>query len=257
MTLGAFNVSPDPDDPKEIRFSLIPNHPTPVPHDQISLKSEVESILVILRALYKLDDEKFQQAYHRILSAAQGGVVGPSADPAIARDSLEVLKRDITLQEGGRIKNQYMIRLGWYALASGVIALVFALVSIYGLIWKPILIPANALIGHFCLLLVGCMAGVWLSFGARNVQFGFENLVAPERDHLEPAIRLIFAGLLTLIFGLMLSLKVVVIKIGPVSSDQFIDDVSLSLLIGAFCGLSEQALTDTITKRALAIFGKK
>src|SRR5690242_19588090 len=108
------------------------------------------------------------------------------------------------------------------------------------------------ILGHILILISGCMAGVWVSFGARNVEFAFENLVMPERDRLEPQIRLLFAGVVALLFGIALSLRVIEIQMGSVSTSKISESIWLAFLIGAFCGLSEKALTDTITQRAVA-----
>ena len=85
------------------------------------------------------------------------------------------------------------------------------------------------------------MAGVWLSFGARKRHFKFEDLQILEQDLLEPFVRLFFTGLLTLVLGLLLSTKILVIALGSVESWQFTQDSSLALLIGILSGFSEQS----------------
>jgi hypothetical protein len=103
------------------------------------------------------------------------------------------------------------------------------------------------------------MAGVWLSFGARKTYFKFEDLHIPEQDRLEPLIRLFFAGLLTMMFGLMFSTHALTITIGGVDSSQFTSSPEIAILIGMLCGFSEQALSSQLTKHASSFLesGKK
>jgi hypothetical protein len=55
------------------------------------------------------------------------------------------------------------------------------------------------------------MAGVRLSFGARKTSIRFEDLHILEEDRLEPLVRLVFAGLLTLVLALLFSTQAVTI----------------------------------------------
>jgi hypothetical protein len=101
------------------------------------------------------------------------------------------------------------------------------------------------------------MAGVWLSFGTRNVVITFEDLGVLEKDRLSPAIRLVFAGLLTVVIGLLISTKAIVLELGGLSTAEFIEDTKVALLIGALCGISELALSAKVSQHARDFLGEK
>ena len=102
------------------------------------------------------------------------------------------------------------------------------------------------------------MAGVWLSFGARKATFRFEDLHIPEQDRLEPMIRLFFAGLLTVILGLLFSVNAVSLTVGSITTSEINSNFRVALLIGMLCGFSEQILSSKVAKEASSFldFGK-
>jgi hypothetical protein len=107
---------------------------------------------------------------------------------------------------------------------------------------------------NLLLLEIGAMAGVWLSFGTRKALLKFEDLGVLEEDRLDPMVRLVFAGLLTLIIALTFALKVVVVTMGAIRTDQIVNDPLVALLIGMLCGVSEKALSSNVTKQASNLF---
>jgi hypothetical protein len=102
----------------------------------------------------------------------------------------------------------------------------------------------------FLLLEAGCMAGVWVSFGARKTVLAFEDLHILEQDRLEPIVRLIFAGLLTLILGLLFSTQAIEVTLGAIKSAEFVNHPAIALLFGLLSGFSEQALSAQVGKQA-------
>lgn len=251
MGKGAFRVYRDPDNPRDIKFENVAGEEVSIPEDQLELRDEIDRTLTVLRMLFPENDKKFEEYFRPLLSLAQAGLVGNSAQPALAYRALLVLKNEIVDREGGQIKNQYMKKLGKYAIVISVPALLGA-----GVIHWQFSKLAN--IGNFLLLWVGCMAGVWLSFGVRKTFLRFEELHIPEEDRLEPIIRLIFAGLLTVIIGLLFATKAVVINIGSVDSSQITTSPVVALLVGMLCGFSEKALPSTVARQAseLLKFGR-
>jgi hypothetical protein len=81
----------------------------------------------------------------------------------------------------------------------------------------------------------------------------FADLGVLEQDRLEPVVRLFFTGLLAVIIGLLFYLKIIEVKLGSVSSADFFNRSDLALLIGAFCGLSEQVLPSRVSQQAEAL----
>jgi hypothetical protein len=99
------------------------------------------------------------------------------------------------------------------------------------------------------------MAGVWLSFGARKVTLTFQELGMLEQDRLSPAIRLVFAGILTMAIGLLLATGTVLVQIGRLSSTDFESNAKVALLIGLLCGISELALSAKVSQHAKEVLG--
>jgi hypothetical protein len=253
---GAFIVCRDDGDPRDIRFEVAPGA-GPTPKEQVSLKAEIESVLTILRMLFP-DEQEFEKYFRPLLSLAQAGLVGDHAQPEVAAGALTALKNEITAREGGKIKNRYMKILGVRALYVGTPTLVAGLLLYASTrIFWPSFVPTFAVANNFLFLWSGCMAGVWLSFGARKTFLRFEDLHIPEEDRLEPTIRLIFAGLLTFILGLFFSLKVVTVNFGTITTDQINTSVKLALLIGLLGGFSEQALSSAVAKQASRLLDTK
>jgi hypothetical protein len=246
---GVFVVSRDSEDRRDIRFELRFDG-GPTPKEQLGLKADIESVLTSLRMLFP-DEKDFEIYFRPLLSLAQAGLVGDHAQPEVAAGALTALKNEITAREGGKIKNRYMRTLGQRALYVGAPPLIIAVVS-YActhFFW-----PAHRqnldVLNNFLFLWSGCMAGVWLSFGARKTFLRFEDLHILEEDRLEPTIRLIFAGLLTVIVGLFFSLKVLTVNFGSINTDQINVSVKLALLIGLLGGFSEKALSSTVARQA-------
>jgi hypothetical protein len=87
------------------------------PAEQQQLKDDVERTLSALRAIYAGETAKFNEAFAKLLALAQVGLPGESPATSVARAALDSLKAEVVDQEAGRIKNQYMIKLGSWAFA--------------------------------------------------------------------------------------------------------------------------------------------
>lgn len=70
------------------------------------------------------------------------------------------------------------------------------------------------------------------------------------QERLAPHIRLLFAGLLTMLVGILLALKLIDLSIGAVSLTGITHSPLLAFIVGAFCGISELALPVSIGNRA-------
>lgn len=103
----------------------------------------------------------------------------------------------------------------------------------------------------------GCVAGVWLSFGARKTILKFEDLNIPEEDRLDPPIRIFSASLLTVILGLLFSTGALAVTVGKITTDQINSSVRVALLLGLACGFSEQALSQKVSHQISAFLDFK
>jgi hypothetical protein len=240
--VGAFVVSQYDKDPREILFQTAADAPSPIPSDQLALKDDIDRTLLTLKLLFGSNNERFFSYYWPLLSLAQGGLVGPAAQPEAARRQLVQLQNELTAREGGIVKNRYMKLLGKHSLILGTPSLLLAVVFCY--------LTDRLVLSNFFFLWTGCMAGVWISFGARKTSFTFEDLGIPEKDRMEPVVRLVFAGLLTVIMGLLFSTAAIVVKLGAISTEQINNNLEVAILLGMLCGFSEQALSLTVSQQA-------
>ena len=250
MAKGVFTVAADPptgSEARDIDFCVDQSRiGADIPEEQYALRDEIDQTLTVLRILFPSGDSRFREYFVPLLALAQTGLVGDFAQPALAVRALSSLKAEIVAREAGQVKNAYMRRLGWTAL-------LFAVPAIAAAVWLSSFHHDLLMLSNFLLLWAGCMVGVWLSFGARKTVLRFEELHVLEQDRLEPAIRLLFAGLLTLLLGLLFHLKVLEVNFGGASSSALADNWEIALVVGALAGFSEQLLSPAITKQASAL----
>jgi hypothetical protein len=222
------------------------------PAEQQQLKNEIERTLSALRIIYAEGTSgKFNEAFAKLLSLAQVGLVGQKPATSVAEAALDSLKSEIVDREAGRVKNDYMIKLGKWALAFCLIGLILYLLA--GI--DSGTIPAQVRsYRNFLLLWSGSMIGVWCSFASRKVIMSFFDLARIEEDRVDPPLRLIFTGLLTSILGLIFVTGFANIVVGTFEGAKFLNDGSIALLTGALSGLAEKALPGAIMQRAQTIF---
>ncbi|MCW5205672.1 hypothetical protein VU08_01900 [Desulfobulbus sp. F5] len=251
MPKGFFMVFRDTENHNTIHFKqIVLAEDEAIPDEQLKLRDDVDITLTTIRMLFEEHQEKFEEYFRSLLSLAQLGLVGPSANPSLATRALASLKQEIIAREGGRIKNQYMKELGKTSLVFGLPALLM------GVLLHQFAIDLVVL-KSFLFLWVGSMAGVWLSFGTRKIELSFEELNILEKDRLSHSIRLIFAGILTIVIGLFISTKAVTLELGGLSTVSFLDNIQVPLLIGIFCGMSEQILSSKVAQSANEFLGSK
>jgi hypothetical protein len=258
--LGAFMVSASDDSdgvgPREIVFDVTGNvHP--VPADQTKLKGDVESSLTVLQLIFPdknwqpkgkkkgVTQRRFEEYRTKLIGAAQVGLQTP-ADPATGQQSLQALQDEILAREGPRVKNGYMKLLGMWALGFAVAAAVAYLVLRNNPSFSKLLFSYRNLL----VVWTGTMIGTWLSFGIRRVTPTFKDLGNLEADLVEPAVRLVFTGLIAVTLSLVFICGMVKVDIGGLQTSHLLELGSRALLIGILMGVSEQALPSTLTRRA-------
>ena len=254
------NRYPHPNDPRavDIYFGLPGEAP---PKDQLDLQGEIEDVLDTARRLY-LDaepkrEERFRRCYVRLFQLAQLGLEIANPPTDLARGAVKEVVRDLIDDEAGHVKNGHLRVLGLEVLKFSA-AFVYAYL-VLRLLPEPLarfldehLDIDRAVASNFMLLWVGCFVGVWLSYGIRTVTFTLADLTSTDSDHLQPRFRLLFAGTLTMLLGLLFSLGIVEIQIGSYPLSGIRSRPELAFLVGAFWGISEAALPGTVAQRASA-----
>ena len=226
------------------------------PNAQLALRNNIDRTLSALKSIYPVDRSsvqrysenraRFNEAYFKLLSLAQLGLATKNGHAHIANAALLTLKAEIIDREAGRIKNDYMKKLGLWAVVPALIFGMFYLLYDEFIYWPDEIQRFR----HIFLVWIGCLGGTWASFGARKVILSFDDLANLEKDRLDPPMRLIFTGLVTTFFVLMFTTSLVTVEIGGFSSDAIMTSGGVALLVGALFGLSEQALPAAIMERA-------
>lgn len=265
---GAYRVTiPDPAEAsdrgiswREIIFNVTGDL-IPVPPDQLKLKADVEGALTTMDVIFPrekseadepalpqkmtLDQRRFREYQTKLLGIAQVGLQTP-ADPDSARQSLESLQADILIREGPRVKNGYIRKLGSAAAIIAIGALIVYLIVRRHDEFSVLMTAYRNILAVW----VGTMIGTWLSFGIRRPKIVFKDLGALEDDMVEPAIRLVFTGMIATAIFFIFACGMVSVKIGGLNSDAIMSHGSTAFLIGMLLGVSEQALPGVLTRRA-------
>src|ERR1700733_6248756 len=105
MAQGNYTVSPTAGR-DDIEFDLVNSPTDPLPADEQDLIFEIGAVLESIRSIYYVEDRKsFANYFEQLLSLAQLGLVGPHAEPDLAKKVLEYIKIEVTNREGGKVKN--------------------------------------------------------------------------------------------------------------------------------------------------------
>lgn len=250
---GGFVV--DLPDGRDIEFQALPGK-TPVP-EQLDFKGAVEETLTILKVIFPAGAEagtmlrgptsarRFEEYRVKLYWIARVGLEG-DADPKTATQALGNLRAEILAQEGPRIKNGYMRLLGAWAAGFAILFAVLYLVIRN----NPDFSNLFSAFKNLFPLLTGTMIGTWLSFGIRKNILTLRDLSNLEADMVEPAIRLIFTGLIAVTIAFIFSQGMVNVVVGGLNSANLITQGSTAFLIGILLGVSEQALPGAVTQRA-------
>lgn len=244
--------------PTDIGFRVVP-HVGTVPPDQEALKTAIDSTLTSLRIILPPDSDdpavtrRFGEYFNRIYSAARVGLVTP-AYPEVARPDLQAVREEIVYREGPAIVNGYLKRLGTRAFLHVFAALLVHVAAlIVEQIGRGLLEPFD--LHNLPLMWAGAMIGGWLSVGASRRTPTLEDLARMREDSLDADMRLLFVGLLTLVVGLVLLTDLIVITVGTFDGGRIEDSWMIALLVGAFCGLGEKAMSSRIVQQAQSMFG--
>jgi hypothetical protein len=257
MAKGNFIVSATENN-QDIEFAQSPTADAVIPVDQNDLIISVESALDTLRTLYyDTNRALYNDYFDQLLKLSQLGLVGDNVQISLATRALEQIKTEIVNRESGKVKNKYLRELGgkafWYGFP---VLLAGILLKYYICKWGAACCLDYGYTGSLCLIWAGCMVGVWLSFAITRTVLGFGDLTIIEKDRLEPSIRLIFTGALSLIFGLLFIQKAITISLGQLKSDDILSSPVTAFLIGVILGLNEKIIGSTLTKKTSGLFDK-
>ncbi len=257
MEKGAYIIHANPDIRYDIRFAIKPEV-VEVPQNQQKLQLEIEKTLVVVRKLFADDEAEMQNYFTQLLTLAQAGMVPDNAQPIISLNALQQLKSEIIEKKSGEVKNAYFRLLGMQAIKIGAGPVVIALV-IKGLNYfypGHHVLQQLSIFSNFLYLWSASLVGVWISFATRKPVLTFEELITIEEDRLEPSLRLILVGIISMVFALLFYKEAITMTFGPVSSKNISTDAFIAMIFGISLGLSEKIIGSNLTKRANAVFEK-
>lgn len=234
----------------------------PPPKDQMELQADINGVLRALRLIYKSDgaterdNRQFRNYYVRIFQVAQLGLEGPNAGTELARSALTTITNELIDDEAGRVKNDHLIKLAEAAKYPAAVAIAAYLLVRTFWDWQyfPTLGIDPQMFANFFLLWAGCFLGVWLSYAIRTTIFSLRDLTITDNDRLLPHIRLYYAGLLTMILGMLFMTGTIDVQLGAIKVGDIKTFPMLAFLVGTFCGISEQTLSTKVAKRVTDLF---
>lgn len=245
---GHFLVDENETEEFDISFQVNSTMTDDIPKNQQELYVKAEAACNVIKSLEHTDKQTKRKYFDKLVSLSQVGLVADPAQTEAAEYALLKLKEEIVLVEGKRIKNHYMQVLGIAALILGGLISAILGICFYMTSW-------SWCIPTLCIVL-GALAGTWISFGARKFEVNFEDLASLEKDKMTPAIRLIYISVAAIIFTLLMNVGIVDVKIGSVDMGNAFTDVKPAFVIGTLCGLVESRIGIQIYKKAVLIIGE-
>lgn len=244
---GCFIVYPNPDEDFDIKCDLKSKDIT-VPDDQQNLYVEIEYVCTIIKSLHNTHDSIKRKYFNKLLSLSRAGLVGieGNCETTLAFKSLKQLKEEMIINEGQRIKNEYMKLLGKRILILTISILIGYLIFIS--IFNLNNIISNYL-AMYSITFVCSLIGTWISFGARNLSISFKQLSVIEDDMMNQWIRLLYIGICSVILITFLTTDIIKINIGTISSSNIKESFEIQASIGFICGLIESKLGLNIYKK--------
>lgn len=257
--------------------------PSPTTAD-MELYRELSRIEHALQELYPdeggANESRFRQFFVRLFYTAQlalqGDVktdasgkkvvaVGGRLSPEAAKAEIKALASDLIEDAAPHVKSRHLRELGRWAAALGApLLLAYVLVSLLtpsggggngfvALLEQLHIVPQVA--ANFCLLWVGTLIGVCLSYAFRTTEFTLADLTRTDSDHLAPYLRLVITGTLSMLLVLMALVGLGDVSIGSMSISGAAEKPMLAFVVGAILGIGEQKLSGTVAQRAGDLFG--
>ncbi|NGO51599.1 hypothetical protein [Allomesorhizobium camelthorni] len=245
---GRYIVTPfpiDTADPEDIAFQLTAEA-LDIPEEQGILKSEVERTLIVLRGIFDPSDRRFKSYFAELLALSRYGLIGPTAQPKQALDTLGNLQKRIFDMEKGRIISQHMttiiLRLALFLssfLMAGFLAVSLAPLAGFA---APALREVQALV----FVLPGLLIGLAFSSFLRCRAVTFFDLHAIDADRFSPFMRGAFALVVLIISAAFLKAGVFEILVGDVRLSSFDADGLSAFVFGAVVGFAQEPIISRI-----------
>lgn len=240
MARGVFDVEDSGEEfnikPKEIA--------DPIPDDQRELNHDIYETWNILKLLkeggvFKSDDTSFAEYRTRLLEAANIGLTANYVKSKLASDALAQIQRHIVKRKGRTMVFGYLAVLVLWAIAGAGIGIAIVLAAKFG---------ATPLSGYGWVI-VGSMAGAWLSLAAARRKVDFYDLPGFLDTRVEPMIRMLFVAAIAVAFAFLLQIGFLTLTVTGVEFAKFCNEASTALFLGLVAGIGERALSVQVIER--------
>jgi hypothetical protein len=219
----------------------------PIPEDQRKVAQgvyEARNLLKLLKEDRAFGREgAYDEFMKRVIQAGRAGCVAPYVDTSAASGALEQIRADIIRRVGTPLAYRYLRSLAGWALAGIVLGFIVVIIG------HKALIP---IVGYGWVV-IGAMVGAWFSVAAARWQIAFETIPNYIDTRYEPFVRMLFVGILSGAFALLLDLSVLSIKIGNLDLADFSRSVGAAILVGFIAGIGERGLSVQLVERAQTI----
>lgn len=223
-------------------------------------KVEVDRTLTVMKTVLERrsqrsgesNDEKLSYYLTALTGAAEVGLMNlDKSQTPFAELSLKSLKEEFVAREGGIVKNDYLLKLGFAASIAVILSLIGYAVMGGFFATKTGIVTDYAAFRNFFLLWAGAAIGTWLSFSIRRVVLTFADLAVLEEDRLNPGFRILFMLALTTVIGLLFWTGMVSVTVGTFTTDFTAPGHgTTAFLIGALCGIAERSMASAVGRRA-------
>ncbi|SEI16876.1 hypothetical protein [Tardiphaga sp. OK245] len=243
---GCFLVFPYPHEaqyPHDIGFQLEENVRGKIPVEQSRLKIEVERTLDVLRQIFSSDHSKFRGYFEEILALSRYGLVGPTAQPSQAIDTLRTLQSRILTSEKGAAISAHMRRV---IVSQSKLLLGAILVLVVG-VYLGFYFGSFA-IQNFNILAVvpGLWVGLIFSSFLRCKALTFYELHAIDADRFSPFMKSAFALVVLVLIAILLKAGIFEVAVGKIRLSAFESDGMSALVLGVVVGLAQEAAISRI-----------
>lgn len=243
----------NPEEEYDIKFELMDKNENDeqigkLPSEIKELHKNIEKTCNVIKNLIYTSKEVKNKYFNKLLNLSQVAFISGKLNALeVANNYLEILQEEILLVEGKRIKNKYMLKLGFSAMIYLIIAwLIYFLILFIGL-------PTNEYL-VYSTVWTGAMIGTWISFGARKFTIQLEDLSSIEEDKMNINIRLPYIGLCSIIFLIFINSGIFNVTLGNSSIyESLSNNFELQLLLGVIAGLLESKLGIKIYEKANVI----
>jgi hypothetical protein len=212
------------------------------PEHVVALKNDIEKTVKVVFLLFKDDQKAYNTYYDRLLMIADLAFNGRKEQSAIAKNSLELLKRDLIHEVGPRIRTTLLFR---YIKASIFPILLLLLFSL-----GFILIESSAsYILKLALVAVGSSIGCWVSLAVRTRSIEFEQILPILSDHRGIHSRIIFVMVFAVMMAILMKSGLISIQLGEFSSSSIETDNYAAVTAGLIMGFAEKLFVDKLQSK--------